>query len=664
MKKFSVFAFLILLFTTNANSRIIDVPDEYPTIQEGIDASSDGDTVLVQPGTYCENISIDVDNLVLGSLYLLTSDTSFISTTIIDGNRSGRVIISHVVRTPLITGFSIKNGISDGYGGGIYANTSDIQIIGNKIYDNEAYYGGGGISVASCDPLIKENAIYNNSARFGAGISSSGCTSSIIQNKIFNNTSERSGGGIGCSSTSGIIEENEIFGNFAKKGGGISSSNTDSLELTISQNIIYENSASSIAGGLFCLTSKVLNNFINNNTSPMGGGIYCDTPGPMISNNIIQYNSAYVEDGGGIYCKSPLTNLLDNVISQNSANINGGGIFISNDSNPILRGNQIIENNSLFGGGVYCSSSNSLIDSNLINSNQSPFGGGIYCSSANPSIKRNIIYNNTSVMRGAGIYCYENANPSITHNVIYNNNGNGICCYISDPKIFNNVIASNYSTVSGGIYCISSFPTVMNSIIWGNTEVGGVEILLENESDPYITFCDIQGGWEGEGNIDVDPLFRDPDNNDFHLMATYCDDPYDSPCIDAGNPDYGDTLLDCDWGLGTEICDMGAYSGEGIPTDVPEIDTPSLPNQTSLSQNYPNPFNSTTTISYSLIQDSQVRLDIFNLVGQRIETLLDTKHQSGDYTVKWDASSFPSGIYFYKLTTGKKSFTNKMILLK
>ena len=64
-----------------AAATIINIPDDYPTIQEGIDASIDGDTVLVQPGTYVENINFNGHNVVLGSLFLTTEDTIYISQT-------------------------------------------------------------------------------------------------------------------------------------------------------------------------------------------------------------------------------------------------------------------------------------------------------------------------------------------------------------------------------------------------------------------------------------------------------------------------------------------------------------------------------------------------------------------------------------------------------
>ncbi len=83
-----------------------------------------------------------------------------------------------------------------------------------------------------------------------------------------------------------------------------------------------------------------------------------------------------------------------------------------------------------------------------------------------------------------------------------------------------------------------------------------------------------------------------------------------------------------------------------------------------LSQNYPNPFNPTTTINYQLSKKSVVELSIFNMLGQKMITLVAGEQPAGDYEISWDAYSFASGIYIYKLKAGSFEQSRKMILLR
>ena len=89
-----------------------------------------------------------------------------------------------------------------------------------------------------------------------------------------------------------------------------------------------------------------------------------------------------------------------------------------------------------------------------------------------------------------------------------------------------------------------------------------------------------------------------------------------------------------------------------------------IPNVYSLNQNYPNPFNPSTTISYAIPATQLVTLKIYNLLGQEVATLVNQEQTAGNYTVKLDASSFASGIYFYSLQAGNFTSTKKMMLMK
>lgn len=502
------------IFWSSVSATIINIPDDYATIQQGIDASSDGDTVLVQPGTYVENINFNGHNIVLGSLFLTTEDTTHISSTVIDGNSSGSVVTfeNWENSTCLIKGFTIRNG------------TGTIHL--------EGYRCGGGIFCYNASPTIENN----------------------------------------------IIEDN--------------------------------------------------------NSSYLGGGVYCEYSDAVIRHNIIIGNSAdgFFGGGGGIACMEGNVSIENNIITENECrgDISEGGVA--------------------FGGGIHCSYSTSPILNNIISMNNAvgstSEGGGICLDHCSNFLKGNIIFGNE-------ISCPPN----------YVASGGGIACWISNSIIVNNVITGNSASHGGGLICETDLPTLINNIFWGNTAtVAGNE--FHHVEGNSVTYCDIQGGWEGEGNINTDPLFRDPENGDYRLMSTACGDPYDSPCIDMGDPFILDNLLDCDWGLGYERSDMGAYGGQAIPTDIREEHPPSLPIACDLLQNYPNPFNASTTLSYMLPQSGSVTISIYNLLGQRVATIFEGDQQAGQHTITWDATDFPSGIYFARLEVGEYSKSIKMVLLK
>lgn len=89
-----------------------------------------------------------------------------------------------------------------------------------------------------------------------------------------------------------------------------------------------------------------------------------------------------------------------------------------------------------------------------------------------------------------------------------------------------------------------------------------------------------------------------------------------------------------------------------------------IPSSITLSQNYPNPFNPSTSISFELNEASNVRLTIFNTIGQPVTVLADAGFSVGSHSLNWDASGMPSGVYFYRLETVDQSFTKRMLLLK
>ena len=566
----------IVVSYTVGYATIINIPADYPTIQQGIDASNDGDTVLVQPGVYVENINFNGHNIVLGSLYLVTGDTSYISGTVIDAGNMGSVVTfeDNEDSTATITGFTIQHGQSP--------------------------FGGGILCVIT--------------------------TPGIYYNIITSNIADATGGGIYCTGSSPRIEDNIIRANQADQGGGIG---------------------------------------FNYNSSP------------LIRNNTISQNESHISGGGGISCFSSHGAVIDgNSITENSCgssyfNARGGGISCQ-ESNIIISGNFISENETYtFGGGIYCENSQPIIIGNTITWNIAfnGRGGGIYCRTANPTVANNTISNNGAAIKGGGIYCWR-SNPTIENNLIFENytgtNGGGIYCWVSSPDISNCVVYGNIAQDIGGGICLydTSNAIITNTIIWENSAPNENEVFVDSFSDPVFSYCNVNEGVEGQGNIDIDPLFRDPTNGDFHLMSIECGDPYDSPCIDTGSPAIIDSLLDCSWGLGTILSDMGAYGGGDSATVGIDNFVDLLPERLALLQNYPNPFNASTNISFTLPEPSDIAIEIYNILGQRVDLLFEGNKQAGAPSIVWNASNVASGTYLYKINAGHFSETKRLTLLK
>lgn len=83
-----------------------------------------------------------------------------------------------------------------------------------------------------------------------------------------------------------------------------------------------------------------------------------------------------------------------------------------------------------------------------------------------------------------------------------------------------------------------------------------------------------------------------------------------------------------------------------------------------MSQNYPNPFNSVTKIKFSIPKPDIVKINIYDVLGNEIQTLLNDYETTGSYEVEFDASRLPSGVYFYRIISGNYSETKKMLLLR
>jgi len=275
------------------------VPDDFPKIQDAISSTSvvGGDTIIVRPGTYVENIDF------LGKAVTLKSESGP-DVTVINGNQAGSVVTfsNGEELDSVLDGFSLTNGTgtyssspyAGYYGGGVYCEEASPHIRDNIITGNSVtgtYGGGGGISCLSNSPMITNNYIYENSAsHHGGGIacrpSSINPTTPNIMNNIISENSCQYGGGLFCDNDSYVIIINTtVIGNTAvKMGGGI---HAEHSTLIITNTILWGNTASS-----------------SNEISLFNGTVsvnYCDIAGGWPGTGNIDSDPNFVTGKNGFY---------------------------------------------------------------------------------------------------------------------------------------------------------------------------------------------------------------------------------------------------------------------------------------------------------------------------------------------------------------------------
>jgi parallel beta-helix repeat protein len=399
----------------------------------------------------------------------------------------------------------------------------------------------------------------------------------------------------------------------------------------------------------------------NGYSSTNGGGIYCTSSSPIIINNLIDSNEV-VNYGGGIWCyNNSNPTIRGNIIRVNSAGLSspagGGGIFCQYSS-PIIDSNIISYNQALAGGGIYCKyNSPAIITNNEVSYNTgSNCGGGIHCNhGANPLIMNNLVKYNHGELAGGGITCHDYSSPEIRGNfILYNETnlfdgyGGGFDVYEeSSPHIVKNIIAYNKGYFGGGINSEdTSNPVIDSNCIMYNTGDG---IYSHAFSNPVINYNNIFGNSHyGVHNI-VAILTINAKNNWWGDASG----PYHPITNPTGQGDTVSNHVDYSPYLPDSVDVVGIkYLQQGIPDNF------------VLYQNYPNPFNPITNIRFDLHKSSLTKLLIFDILGREVAKLVNEKLSTGSYEVDWNASGYPSGVYFYRLETEEFTDTKKMVLIK
>lgn len=290
------------------------------TIQAGIFAAAPGDTVVVYPGRYVENIHFGHRNIILQSTN--PTSPSVVASTIIDGGQAGSVVTFEGGERPtcVLSGFTITNGQAE-YGGGILGNGAWPTIENNVISTNTATTGGGGLK--DCDGIIRNNIISGNGVGGipiprGGGLQD--CSGTIHNNTISGNSVQgREGRGGGLDRCHGTIRDNIVSGNRAGYGGGFCI-----CEGPIRNNTIASNRAEVHGGGVdkSIFTTIEANTFFGNAAGGSGGAIH-NCPHAVIRNNTFCGNTAG-QNGGALHWNHGV--IANNTMYGNTAR-RGGGMF-------------------------------------------------------------------------------------------------------------------------------------------------------------------------------------------------------------------------------------------------------------------------------------------------------------------------------------------------
>jgi len=505
---------VIITFSLPAPAATIRVPTDQPTIQAGIDAAVDGDTVLLADGVYNGDGNRDIT--FGGKSITVRSENGpehcelYVQGSGVNPHRAFDFGMGDF-RDTVVQGLTIRHGYYSNGSAIRCADGAQPTIIGNVFYRNS----GTAIFCFEAWPLIEGNTFIEND----------GLT--------------HYGGAIGCDRmTGGLVIRNNLFlENACYRGGAISCRN---------------GAAPTIEG----------NRIEGNTTYYRGAGIYCFDSAPVIRDNTFAGNVAdagiYDALGGGIVClygAEPL--ITGNTFEGNQAS-HGGGIM-AEESSPVITGNRFIGNTAREGGGLSCLRCSPEVSGNRFEGNMAESGAGIHCYAASPILTNNLLTGNTSTMKGGGLFFIDQSNPSVVNSTFNGNEaaqGGAICCWSSCIGTITNSIIWGNSTGSGSEIYIghSGLPSTI-AFTW-STVAGGLKGMAV---EPGCT------AYWWDGMIEADPRFVSGPFGEHYLSTIETGQNVDSPCVDAGDPaaaiPEGTTRID--FVEDTGIVDMGYhYPGE------------------------------------------------------------------------------------------------------
>ena len=599
--------------------------------------------------------------------------------------------------------------------GGLYAEgtvSDSIRFI--PLFGVPAW---NGIDFSGADSGILDYCFITSSVSSGISCINSSPT---ISHCKFSGNSASNGGGICCSSNSNpTISHCAISGNSTNNGGGIYCSSNSNP--TISFCTISGNSASTFGGGGIYwenCSPTVFNCVISGNSaiSGSGGGIDCSFTSSTIANCIISGNST--NSGGGISVGSGSSPTISHCAISGNTAVDGGGISCYGNltSSPTIENCTISGNSAAWtGAGIYCNSFSSTIVNTIVEGNTG--NGGIYFTNCqNPSVTNSDFYNN-----GSGSFT---GSPPQWLGMVVMVNVNGDSCdlyyNIFEDPLFVDPVGGDFhlqpfshcidagdptspldpdSTIAdiGAFYYDQGFIPLLNVTLTPHNPpiqipAGGgsflFDILIENNGAAGVVF----DGWTvailPDSSIFGPIILR----TGLFLAAGGSILREDMTQFVPPAAPSGDYIYTANVGLYPDnIIDSDSFPFEKLPGydasnhnhgwalygwDGEEASTFGKPTEFILHPVHPNPFNSITNLRFELPEVAKVKLNVYNMLGQEVVTLIDNDNMNpGYHQTYWNGAdrtgkAVASGLYFYRFeavgqeTGTKYANIGKMILLK
>ncbi len=567
-----------------------DGTGDAPTIAAGIDSAAAGDIVEVMCGTYYEH------DITMKSGVYLTSESGLAGCVTIDAKKLGRVFYCDMNdSTTCMVGLTMANGTAAGEGGGMYASHSHLRVTNCTFTGNFAMLRGAGM------------AIYNSRAVF------TGCVFSLNRRGA---TSFYMGGGVYAG------------GGFPKFYGCTFSDNTSPWGY--GGGFASEYSCAPTLDG--CVFER--------NIAEMTGGAHIGSSGVMtVSGCVFRDNEGGSYGPGGMSCGDG--SVTDCLFEGNSTRVNGGGM-------------------ECFGADV------TISDCTFRGNSSEGYGAGLYAYSCSPIVTRCQFIENTTTSNGGGLFAEYYSLPYIDHCLFAENHANRKAGAVgagwrSGVTLDNCTLSGNSAgTSGGGVSCTDTSSAILHKSIIAFSTDGEALYWDGKGTTPSLSCCDLYGNeggdWVGAiagqygvaGNTSEDPLFCDPDLDDYTISDL-------SPCAPDNSP-AGCGLIGA-YDVGCGPAGVGGQTGlrsAGLHLD-PVV---------------PNPFSGNAEIAYCVpggAAASHVVLEIFDVRGRCVRSLVDHDVPAGEHRATWDGKDnrgrpAVAGVYFCRLEWQGEARTRLLVL--